>query len=94
MTKIVMAFLFCFISTIANAQILEIDIPVKCAPLKLVVEFLLKEFGEKPSWAGEETKKDAYISLFRNPETGTWTVIKYADGVACIIGTGVNGSSI
>jgi hypothetical protein len=83
-----LAFLFCLISSIANAQIsFQLDKPVTCSTLKEVVEQLSGIYKEEPHWNGVGAYSK-YI-MFVNPKTHAWSLVEYHDnGTACIIGTG------
>ena len=93
MNKIVMAFLFCFISSIANAQNVIIDMqkPLKCSNPENVFNYFKDNFNEKPVWVGKSTT-GSYITLLVNKEKNTWTMIEYDAALACVLGAGDSGS--
>jgi len=88
MQRLVLAFLFCLTSSVANAQsAVQLDKPVTCTTFKAVVEILSGIYKEEPHWNGVGPASK-YI-MFVNPETRAWSLVEYSDtGVACIIGTG------
>ena len=87
MQRLALAFLFCLTSSIANAQpAVQLEKPVTCSTLKMVVEQLSEMYKEEPHWSGAGVYSK-YI-MFVNPNTQAWTLVEYNDTVACIIGTG------
>lgn len=93
MNKIVMAFLFCLTSSIANAQapIVDMQKPLKCSNAQSVFDFFKDKFDEKPTWVGKTTT-GTYITLLVNKEKRTWTMIEYDVGLACVLGAGESSS--
>ena len=94
MNRLTVAFLFCLISNIVNAgDAIELQKPVLCSDLKTVIEFVTgPKFKEQPTWTGADDL-GKYI-LTQNDKTGTWTLIQYSEGIACILGTGERGQLI
>lgn len=87
MRMLALAFLFCLLSSVANAQpTVQLEKPVTCSTLKTVVEQLSDIHGEEPHWTGLG-HGSKYI-MFVNPKTQAWTLVEYTDTIACIIGTG------
>ena len=83
-----LAFLFCLLSSVANAQaFVQLDKTVTCSTLKNIVESLTGTYKEEPYWNGVG-RFSKYI-MFVNVETQAWTLVEYADnGMACIVGVG------
>jgi len=92
MRKLAVAFLFGLNTLVANAQVIQIEKPVVCSTLKIIVETISQDFQEQPAWRGNDAKSK-YI-MFANSKTGTWTFIQYDDKIACVIGSGENGKQI
>ena len=93
MRSIIMAFLFCFASSIANAQeVIELNKPLKCGEAQVVITHFSKEYGERPLWVGKDIS-GTHITLLVNKETKTWTLIQYDARLACVLGAGETGSS-
>lgn len=86
-----MAFLFCLVSTIANAQNLvkEMNKKVVCSDLNRIVSILAKApISELPTWSGQDgTEKTNYV-IFHNEKTGSFTILQFDDKTACILGEG------
>jgi hypothetical protein len=92
MRKLAVAFLFGLTTLVANAQVIQIEKPVVCSTLKIIVETISQDFQEQPAWRGTDAKSK-YV-MFANSKTGTWTLIQYDDKIACVIGSGENGKQI
>ena len=87
MRNLALAFLFCLLSSVANAQgFYQLEKPVTCSTLKNIVETLSGNYGEVPHWNGIGTHSK-YI-MFVNPTNYTWTLVEYTDEIACVIGVG------
>ena len=84
---VVVAFLFSFTSSIANAQF-RYDYPIVCDKTQKLIESLSLNFKEKVSWAGRHVDDDSMYSLWVNERTGSWTLLKMNPEVACILGVG------
>lgn len=88
MRSIAMAFLFCLLSPIANAQeIIDLSKPLKCSKPEVVMNYFRDNFKEMPMWVGK-TNTNTYVTLLVNKETRTWTLIEYEANLACVLGAG------
>ena len=93
MKSIVMAFLFCFISSIANAQeIIDLNKPMKCSEAQNVMNYFTSNHKETPVWVGK-TVHGSYITLLANKETRSWTIVEYDSKIACVLGAGEEKTS-
>jgi hypothetical protein len=93
MKSIVMAFLFCFISSIANAQeIIDLNKPMKCSEAQNVMNYFTNNHKETPVWVGK-TVHGSYITLLANKETRSWTIVEYDSKIACVLGAGEEKTS-
>lgn len=92
MKNTAVAFLFCLNSTIAYAiQPFTVNKPVFCTDVKSMIEFLSGEdHREVPTWIGKDDSSK-YL-LMANEKTKTWTIVQFNDQVACVLGTGTDGS--
>lgn len=91
MKNLVVAFLFCLTSTIANAQQSnwsELPKPLLCGPLTEVITILTEQYKEYPLFIGNDGVDHSKYSFFVNRETGTWTMIQFGSAIACILGMG------
>jgi hypothetical protein len=94
MRILLMAFLFCLTSSIANAQeVIELNKPVKCGDAQWVMDHFTGEYGERPVWAGKDGNSSSYITLLINKETRSWTILQYDSKMACVLGVGQSASS-
>ena len=63
MRKIAMAFLFCLLSPIANAQeIIDLQKPLKCSKPEAVMNYFRDNFKEMPMWVGK-TNTNTYVRV-------------------------------
>jgi len=88
---VVVAFLFCLTSTIANAQsesYFSSQKQVLCDDTKKVISSLTQTWGEQPVWTAKDGQNDSRYLLLVNPRTRTWTFLQYTPEVACILGLG------
>ena len=93
MRKLLMAFLFCLTSTIANAQIgpqfQQVPKTVICGPINILLTALAdKEINEKPLWVGKDESDKSDYAVFVNPRTGAFTILQFGKEVGCILGIG------
>ena len=87
------AFLFCLISSIANAQeIIDLVKEIKCSDVRVVMSYFNDNFEEKPIWVGQ-TVTGTHITLLVNRDKRTWTMIEYDSKLGCVLGAGKTSSS-
>ena len=93
MQKLIMAFLFCLISSIAHAQeIVDLNKAMKCSEPQKVMNYFVDMHKETPVWVGK-TVHNSHITLLMNRETRSWTMIEYDDRLACVLGAGEDKSA-
>ena len=93
MNKIVMAFLFCLTSYIANAQeIIDLTKPMKCSDVQSVMNYFQSTHNEVPVWVGK-TVHGTHITLLANKEKRSWTMVEYDSKLGCILGAGEEKTS-
>ena len=88
MRTLVMAFLFCLTSSIANAQGFEARKPVLCDNVQRILKGLTEDYNEKAVWTARNPADDTRFALFVNPKDGSWTLLQMTSEIACIIGVG------
>jgi hypothetical protein len=94
MRILLMAFLFCLTSSIANAQeVIELNKSVKCGDAQWVMNHFTNEYGEKPLWVGKDANSNSYVTLLVNRETRSWTLLQYDGKMACVLSVGQSASS-
>lgn len=86
MLKLYVAFLFCLISTIANAEPFKVDRALVCDKVTEVFK-VIPNYGEQPVWQGK-TNKGLHTLLTLNTQTQTWTLIITDGEFACILDEG------
>lgn len=90
---VIVAFLFSFTSSVANAQF-RYDYPTVCDSTQKLIESLTANFKEKLSWTGKHVNDDSRYSLWVNEQTGSWTLLKMNPEVACILGVGDESKNV
>jgi hypothetical protein len=89
MNKRALAFLFCLISTLANAQIFESKTTIRCGETKYILSNLAgEEVEEQPMWVGNNDANKTSTMVMVNIKTQTWTVVQFDRKIACILGVG------
>jgi hypothetical protein len=97
MYKMSVVFLFCFLSTIANAQqspgTTTVNKKVVCTDAKTLFESVRdSKYKEEPIWVGR--LDDSTMTILANKETGTWTLVQFNGNVACVIDAGEENTLI
>jgi hypothetical protein len=94
MRKLTLAFLFCLISPIVNAEKFETRKVIICDNTESILSQLAQDFEEYPVWTGQEAIDGTTALLMVNSKTGSWTIIQYSPKVACVIAAGENSKKI
>lgn len=91
MQKYLITLAVALFATTAIAEIQTRTVNVECADLKTARQ-MLKEYNEYPLLKGNISyeKGDTEMMLFMNPETGSWSMMEYIDGLYCIPVSGGN----
>jgi hypothetical protein len=87
MKKLLLALVF---PAVVSAQSIETIKPVTCAPIELAVKEL-KRYGEVPTFTDYNLQNDkkSMVVLFRNEQTGSWTLVELQGEYACGLAFGV-----
>jgi hypothetical protein len=87
MKKLLLALVF---PVVVSAQSFETVKPVTCAPIELAVKEL-KRYGEVPTFTDYNLQNDkkSMVVLFRNEQTGSWTLVELQGEYACGLAFGV-----
>lgn len=89
---LIVAPLFCLISSIAGAQV-ENQKPILCYPIGQLIKEI-KDMREEPQWTGRSLQGESQYLLIVNEKTKNWTMIQF-DGVnGCVIGAGTKSRLI
>lgn len=75
-------------------QVFELNRPMKCAKVEEIMYFINQNFGETMSWVGKDENNGSFLSIYRNKDTGTWSLIQYDSKVGCFLGSGTQGTPI
>lgn len=85
------------VSTLAFSQepnIITLMKPLKCTTIENVIQFL-KQYDEKLFWLGRDNLLDStQIALYKNEESGTWTLIQFDNKIGCVLGVGNLGKQV
>lgn len=84
--KLIAAFLFCSISTIANAQTFQSQRTLLCDKASKIFKITL-DYGEMPVWQGKNDK-GLFTILVVNPNSETWTIIVTDGEFGCVLDVG------
>lgn len=95
------AFLFCLVGTIANAQkkpeeptqLRQLSKTVVCAPIETIFGALSSnDVQELPIWVGKDQEQQSQWAVFVNQKTGTFTIVQFGVSTACVIGMGTDSN--
>lgn len=91
MRTILISLLLCLVGSVSHAQVqpFNSELPMTCAATKDVLTSIRDEFKERPVWTGFSSSDNSSLALFTNEKTGAWTMIKYNQQFACVLGVGV-----
>ena len=92
MKKLLLLLMFAM-PVFAQEQI-EMTKLMKCSNAEFVLRHFLENYGEEPVWVGKDKSTNTYITILKNKEKGTWTIVQYDSGVACVLGAGEQGTPI
>jgi hypothetical protein len=72
------------------AQSIKTNKPVECVTPQYAAQ-ALELAGETPVFNDDNnmTDKQTVVVLLRNEHTGTWTLLEFQQGLACLLGYGV-----
>jgi hypothetical protein len=93
MRLVFVAFLFCLISPIVNADQFQLRKVIVCDKKEIIIRTLLEEFEERPVWSGHDANDNSHYILLSNDKTGSWTFVQYMNDIACVLGLGDNSKS-
>lgn len=79
MHRIVLAALAALYTSTASAQV-----PRPCANPVDIAQKLAAEYREAPAGRGVDSRGNL-VTIYANPETGTWTVIVFSPAVGCAL---------
>lgn len=98
MKRSAVAFLFCLVGTIANAQSLgfvQVPKPVLCGPVAEILKGLADtEVNEKPIWIGKNEDDRSDFMIFVNSKTGAFTIVQLGKEIGCVLGIGYSSQTI
>ena len=87
--RTLMTLLIGLISCSVLAQSVKTNKPVECVTPKYA-EQALEAAGETPVFNDDNqmTDKQSIVVLLKNERTGTWTLLEFQQGLACVLGHG------
>lgn len=71
---------------ITPGEYIRMEKPMLCSDTRTVISELVDNFGETPSWIGQA--EDSYMVIFKNKDTGSWSVVQMNDSFACVLEVG------
>jgi len=75
-------------------QIFELSRQLKCAKTEDLMNFINENFGETMAWVGKDENNSSFLSIYRNKDTGTWSLIQYDSKIGCYLGSGTQGTPV
>lgn len=89
MRGVILLFLM-LVSYTVSADAIVTNKPVPCVAPGRVTE-VLEQAGETAvfNYDNHMTDKQSVVVFFRNEGTGTWTLLEFQQGLACVLGYGV-----
>jgi len=72
----------------------DLNKPMKCLPVNNMFFVLQNEFEEKLSWIGKVDNTSSYIAMYKNTQTGNWTLIQHDSAVGCFLGSGKDSTPL
>lgn len=76
-----------FAAVPATAQLLPGTLRIACSAAGMLPDLLSRDYGERPAEQG--VAGGALVQLWRNAETGTWTILLVRpDGTVCALASG------
>jgi hypothetical protein len=92
MRILLVAFLFCLTSSIANAQVFQANKPLMCDKVITVFTALKEKYKEIPVWVADDIRDGTKYALFVNEKESTWTMLQFTTENACILGVGTGST--
>ena len=87
-----------FVSTVfaqqQDMQIFESSRRFKCTKTEYLINFISENFGETVVWVGKDGNNSSFLSLYKNKDTGTWSLIQYDSKIGCLISSGSQGTPV
>jgi len=77
-----------------DVQVFELTRPLKCAAVEDIMNFISSNFGETMVWVGKDENNSSYLALYKNKDTGTWSLIQYDSKIGCFLGSGSQGTPV
>jgi hypothetical protein len=96
MRKLLLVVLTCLSGTLYadNTEIFQLNKPMMCSKVQRLIEYITTDYQEKLLWVGQEESTYTYIALYKNPDTGSWSLIQYDSSTGCFLGHGTSASAI
>ena len=81
-------FFYCSLSIAGDMEIFKLNKPMQCSKRELLMDYIINDYKEKPVLILQEASTYTHIALYRNDDTGTWSLIQYDDVTGCFLGFG------
>ena len=92
MKKLLIPLLFATSAFGQSIEIFDMSRPMRCSKVQVLMEYLEKEHGETMSWVGKDENNSSYLAIYKNKETGSWSLIQFDSTIGCFLGSGKQGS--
>jgi hypothetical protein len=94
MKKLLLLLMFVTPVFAQERKIFELTRTMKCGDAEELTNDLAEKYGEKMVWSGKDENNSSYVALYKNKDTGTWTLIQYGSKVACVLSSGSQGTPV
>jgi len=74
--------------------IFDLNKPMKCMPINSMFNVIQNMFEEKLLWIGKVDNTSSYIAMYKNAQTGNWTLIQHDSAIGCFLGSGRESSAL
>jgi hypothetical protein len=77
-----------------DIEIIELTRPMQCAKVDDIIFLLNNKYNEIMVWVGKDQNNSSYVSIYKNKDTGSWTLIQFDSNIACILSSGNKGTPV
>ena len=94
MKKLLLLLMFATPVFAQEQKTFELTRTMKCGDAEVLTNHLAENYGEKMVWSGKDENNSSYVALYKNNDTGTWTLIQYGSKIACVLSSGSQGTPV
>ena len=92
--KSLLFFIMLSVASLSNAYQVKKEKPVMCYELNVFIDHIKTKYSETPLFSYPSGLYDGttIITMYRNKDTGTWTLFEHNEEMACLLAIGKNDS--